>query len=566
VIRVRIRIADDGDTLAGIADRYRIELEQLRMLNPQIIDPYVTIAGMQVTMPASDMPRKKSYDDICLCPMPILPTYLDQWVPLTPIEEMARQPYDILIVGTGAGGGAVLWRLIEQLKDTNIKIGVIEAGDLLLPTNALNIPTLNALRFEELWRNPKFWNVVGRAQPDHSNDTCPLSPIPLAFQQLLTLGGRTIFWNAVSPRMHRMDIEKWPISYTEMNRYYNAAEKLMNVSTFYSKGSLQTQVLLEQLQRNGFPEADDMPIAADLSPTQYGEIHSNVFFSSLQLVAKALNQRPFDLAVKSRAVQVLVENGRAAGVKVVSSEHQTYNLTAPIVVVAASTFGTPRILLNSGIEGRAIGHYLSGHSRVVADALLSRLAIPEKQGTLSILVPRTETRPYQIQMYGPGAYFAYHNAVKPLREEWTVNFQVSGAVESRYDNYVALDPLRRDEYGMPELQIHFSYNEKDMAIIRQMSAGVKRAAIAMGGLLLPQPTGSETCLRIPGEELHEMGTCRMGEHPDTAATNRYGEVFGVSGLFIADNSVIPTSGAANPTLTTVALALRTADYIAERLQ
>lgn len=39
------------------------------------------------------------------------------------------------------------------------------------------------------------------------------------------------------------------------------------------------------------------------------------------------------------------------------------------------------------------------------------------------------------------------------------------------------------------------------------------------------------------------------------------EVFGISGLFVADNSVVPNTGAANPTLTTVALAIRIADYI-----
>jgi choline dehydrogenase-like flavoprotein len=42
----------------------------------------------------------------------------------------------------------------------------------------------------------------------------------------------------------------------------------------------------------------------------------------------------------------------------------------------------------------------------------------------------------------------------------------------------------------------------------------------------------------------------------------FGEVFGTSGLFVADNSVLPPLGASNPTLTTVALAIRTADYIA----
>nr|MBC9201067.1 hypothetical protein [Paenibacillus sp. PL91] len=46
----------------------------------------------------------------------------------------------------------------------------------------------------------------------------------------------------------------------------------------------------------------------------------------------------------------------------------------------------------------------------------------------------------------------------------------------------------------------------------------------------------------------------------------FGEIFGVSGLFVADNSMIPTISAANPTLTTVALAIRTADHILQQRQ
>lgn len=65
----------------------------------------------------------------------------------------------------------------------------------------------------------------------------------------------------------------------------------------------------------------------------------------------------------------------------------------------------------------------------------------------------------------------------------------------------------------------------------------------------------------PGLDNHEAGTCRIGDDPATSATNRYGQIHGVPGLYVADNCVLPLTGAANPTLTTVALAIRTADYI-----
>jgi hypothetical protein len=81
----------------------------------------------------------------------------------------------------------------------------------------------------------------------------------------------------------------------------------MNVTDEYAKGSTLTEKLLDRLQPGGFPESRYMPIAADLHPTKFGEVHSDVFFSSFSLLAKASFLRPFDLAINARAVQVLVE-------------------------------------------------------------------------------------------------------------------------------------------------------------------------------------------------------------------------------------------------------------------
>ncbi|WP_162255010.1 hypothetical protein [Paenibacillus sp. Soil522] len=56
------------------------------------------------------------------------PDYLDSRIPLIPIDKMEQTDYDVLIVGSGAGGGAALWRLCEQWGREGKRIGVIEAG------------------------------------------------------------------------------------------------------------------------------------------------------------------------------------------------------------------------------------------------------------------------------------------------------------------------------------------------------------------------------------------------------------------------------------------------------
>ena len=110
--------------------------------------------------------------------------------------------------------------------------------------------------------------------------------------------------------------------------------------------------------------------------------------------------------------------------------------------------------------------------------------------------------------------------------------------------------------------------EKDEAVIRQMSTALQASSPNVMQLDLATTKNGvpEICLMPIGTDNHESGTCRMGDDPHTSATNRYGQIHGVSGLYIADSSVLPSIGATNPTLTTVALAIRTADYIIKSLQ
>lgn len=90
-----------------------------------------------------------------------------------------------------------------------------------------------------------------------------------------------------------------PFPYEELVPYYLDAEQIMNVNTGYARGSSIQEILLRRLRSNGFPAATDTPLAVDLESTKYGQIHSNAFFSSLNFLAYALNNRPFDLAVNT---------------------------------------------------------------------------------------------------------------------------------------------------------------------------------------------------------------------------------------------------------------------------
>ncbi|BFH71470.1 hypothetical protein PsJ27TS7_54700 [Paenibacillus dendritiformis] len=314
---------------------------------------------------------------------------------------------------------------------------------------------------------------------------------------------------------------------------------------------------MNRLHAHGILEATNMPLAIDMSGSHMGQIHSNAWFSSIHFLAYALNDRPFDLALNAYTTSVLVENGRAAGVTVASPDKRKHVIRAKNVVVSASTLETPRILLNSGIQGPAIGRYLTNHSFVLGTGKINRREFSENIGNLAILKRETRQSPYQIQILGPNQFFSYQQFEdKVLPDQVSIVYAAFGLVQSRPENRVYLDPNQRDEYGVPLNQVDFSYSSTDQRVIQQMRDGIIQSANAMGVTLDGEPA-----LLPPGSDVHESCTCRMGTDPATSATNPYGQVHGVPGLYVADNSSIPLLAAANPTNATVALAMRLADHI-----
>ncbi|WP_081417120.1 GMC oxidoreductase [Paenibacillus sp. Soil522] len=557
---MRIYVAQSGETLLTLAKKYNIEPTELITLNPHIAITDSSIGGQSVYLPSHSATPTPSlsdtdmdaYQEIPYCPPSGLQP-LHEWIPLTPLDQMAQTEYDVLIVGSGAGGGAVLWRLCEKWKDSGLKIGVVEAGGLVLPSHVNGIPTLGSIRKERY--------IAGHKLP------YPAIENPVAFpmvKQVLALGGKTIFWGLVSPRFPPSAFAFWPVSYEEMNPYYNLAEQMMEVSSDFYDDSTAQQLLFKRLQENGFPNVIPYPYAVYTKSSKYGKVFSNPFFSSMTFFAYALNLRSFDVAINARCVRIHADKNIVTGVTVMDPALRAYHIKAKKVVLAASTLENPRLLLYSGIPGRAIGHYLTDHSFIVAAGKVSRKEFTEIPGIVGLLTPASEREPFQIQMSGGNAgtisYQQYENI--PVQEDLTMSILGFGEVEPRYENKVVLDPAREDRYGVPFIKIDFSYSERDLAVISRMAATLKRFAAAAGVALQSEPGKSKICAVRPGGSIHEAGTCRMGNDPSTSVTNRFGQVHGISGLYVADNSIFPTVSGTNPVLTIVALAIRTADYIA----
>jgi len=126
------------------------------------------------------------------------------------------------------------------------------------------------------------------------------------------------------------------------------------------------------------------------------------------------------------------------------------------------------------------------------------------------------------------------------------------------NNRVTLHPTEKDRFGMPIPNVHFDDHPNDLAMREHAwAAGVAvyEAVGAVGHVKTP-----------PYPATHNLGTARMSERPEDGVVNEWGQAHDVPNLFVADGSVMTTGAAANPTLTIVALAMRTGDHLGERIR
>jgi choline dehydrogenase-like flavoprotein len=116
----------------------------------------------------------------------------------------------------------------------------------------------------------------------------------------------------------------------------------------------------------------------------------------------------------------------------------------------------------------------------------------------------------------------------------------------------------KDAYGLPVANVHVDEHANDQAMRKHAQGQMTKMYEAVGAKrVVPGPIPPAT---------HNMCTARMSADPRDGVTNAWGQADEVKNLFISDGSALTTPGAANPTLTIVALALRQAEYIERQMK
>jgi choline dehydrogenase-like flavoprotein len=531
-----------------------------------------------------------------------------------------------VVVGAGAGGGIVA----KELAEAGLSVVLLERGHWNTPadcrkddlrnqrTSALGHP------FGPDERHPRV--IVGRG----GNESVVLPWEGGYNNNAACVGGGTLSYGAMAWRFMPQDfrmrsvygapegssLEDWPVSYDDLEPWYEKAEWEIGVSgddsTNPFKGPRKRPLPMPALPPSREEEIlRPAALRLKLHPFHIPMLRNTVPFNGRgacmrcrwcvgfacevdakngtqnTVIPRAIASGNCELRTGCMTKQVTADDrGHATGVEYYDTDSRLQVQPADIVVVAGAAIETARLLLNSkshlfpnGIGNRfdQVGRHLQGHTYTGAVGIFNEETYDDLGPGASIAISDynhgnpglrggamlcNEFIRLPIQFIGvrpPGAARWGREHKEFMRRFYRRTIAVQGPTQDMplADNRVQLDPKVTDAWGIPVARLSGDKHPHTIEIGNRMA---ERAAE-----WLREAGATQTWLKKAGAGLaagqHQAGTCRMGNDARVSVVDRYCRVHDVPNLFIGDGSVHVTNGGFNPVLTIMALAYRTSAHI-----
>ncbi|MGO0060074.1 GMC oxidoreductase [Brevibacillus fluminis] len=498
------------------------------------------------------------------------------------------QSYDIIIIGTGAGGGTLAY----ALKDSGAKVLLVERGDYL-PREPENWDT-RAVFAEKRYKPEEKW-YDDRGQP-------------FAPGVHYVVGGNTKVYGAVLLRLREQDFEEivheggispaWPVSYHAFEPYYTKAEELFFVhgkvgedptepprSKPFPFPEVPHEPTIEQLAaklRDQGLRPFSLPVGIDLReggrcvrcktcdgfPCKLGAKAD----AEVCGVEAALQSPHVELMTRTFAQRILTDpSGRSAVAVELVRDGERFTVHGGTIVVACGAVNSAALLLRSDStahpDGLANQSGLVGRNYMVHNSTFLMAVHPTWQNdtsfqkTLSIndYYFGKSGFPYpmgNLQMLGK-LQADMLKAQKPFVPKPILGHIADRSVDFYLTSEDLPDPENRVTLGA-DGRIQIRWKPNNLEAHRQLVQETKRMLRRAGyPLILTQKMGIET-------NSHMCGTARFGTDPATSVLDPYCQAHTVQNLYVVDSSFFPSSAAVNPALTIAAQALRVADHLMQK--
>jgi choline dehydrogenase-like flavoprotein len=327
-----------------------------------------------------------------------------------------------------------------------------------------------------------------------------------------------------------------------------------------------------------------------------GCVTHSYFNSAFTTVADAVATGNCTHVPNAMVYQVLMDPDRNRSTGILYIDRNTHALKevhGRVVALCAQSLESVRVLLNSanrqypnGLANSSgvLGHYLMDHvmggggSGQLTDlgGRPSRNGPNRPNGIYAIRFRNTHNGPpskkflrgYGFQG-GGGVDFnwsapGFGEAFKKALQEPVTTIGVIGFGEClpRWDNYVEIDPNIADVFGIPILNVHMTHGENEFALAKDMAESAGEMLDAVGAKNISLDSKAWT----PGYAIHEVGIARMGNVPRKSVLNQFQQTHDIKNLFVMDGSGFTSSAWQNPTLTIMALCVRSCDYLMGELK
>ena len=305
-----------------------------------------------------------------------------------------------------------------------------------------------------------------------------------------------------------------------------------------------------------------------------------------------------NLTLKSNSVvhSILYDEDqkKAVGVRVIDSNSKTsQDYFAKVVFVSASTLNSNLILLNSksnrfpdglGNDNGLLGKFIAFHNyRATINAQFEGFPNYTTEGAkpTSHYVPRFRNiyRQETDFLRGYAAGFGAQPQRKTVRKGfgaeltnqllnsketgvWNVNSHMMGETIPKSTNLVSLDPEKKDEWGIPLLNIDVDYDDNDEIMIQDFYEQFTEMYEKAGFVNISTNDNG----RKPGNDIHEMGGVRMGKDPQTSLLNKWNQMHGCKNVFVTDGACMTSTSTQNPSLTFMAISARAANYAIQQMK
>lgn len=173
-----------------------------------------------------------------------------------------------------------------------------------------------------------------------------------------------------------------------------------------------------------------------------------------------------------------------------------------------------------------------------------------------------ERSEWQDLMHGDNGFGADYKKALTSPGPWTMWMGAWGECLPDPSNKVTLDNNKKDQWGLPLVDIDFSFGENEKA----MRADAQSSAAEMLEVAGFKNVQTFDYNFTGGTTIHEMGTARMGKDPKTSVLNQFNQMHDVKNIFITDGSCMPSGGCQNPSLTYMALTARACEYAVSELK